>query len=128
MAARGWRRVRWAILAVAFAGLVAYMLSVGWDQASLVAVVGGFFVAVAGLTLALAERRSTAQNERGQIKQQMRDVVGNAVLQEAQVSPAEDVTQSMEGVTARNAPARQRIRGSTRPPAGAVEAGGERDA
>lgn len=39
-------------------GLAAYMVSVGWQQANLIAEIAGFFVAVVGLAVALASRRA----------------------------------------------------------------------
>jgi hypothetical protein len=83
MAARGRERIGWGVLIVSLAGLAAYMASVGWNQANMIAGIGGFFVAVGGLALALAERHSATVEERGQIRQRIRDVHANSVTQDA---------------------------------------------
>jgi hypothetical protein len=56
MMPHGWGRIGWAVFAAALVGLTGYMISVGWNQANLIAGVAGFFVAVAGLALAVAGR------------------------------------------------------------------------
>lgn len=113
MAKRALRLLGWLVLAGALAALVAYMASVGWTQASLVAGVAGFFVAVAGLILAIAPRKPASLHERRQAIQQMRNVSAASAHQDAQVLPGENITQSMESITVRDA--RQRIRPSPRP-------------
>lgn len=54
MTTRVWGRAGWTVFGATVAGIAAYMVSVGWNQASLIAGVVGFFVAVAGLALAVA--------------------------------------------------------------------------
>ena len=112
---------------VALSGLAAYMVSVGWSQANLIAGVAGLFVAVVGLALALEARHSTAQQGSGQIKQQMRDVHAKNVTQDAYVLSGESLSQDMAGVTARNGSVEQRIRAFTRLRARGVRRGRGRD-
>jgi membrane protein implicated in regulation of membrane protease activity len=113
----------------AVAGVAAYMASVGWSQANLIAGVAGFFVAVVGLALALSERRSAARGERGHSIQDMTDiVVGGDAAQIACISPVEDVSQNMARVTARNGHARQVIWVFGRPHARDARRRGGRDA
>jgi hypothetical protein len=122
MAARGWGRLGWAISAIATIALAAYMVSVGWSRANLIAGVGAFFVAVAGLALALAARQR-AQME--QMEQRMCDMKAKRVVQEAHVSPPDKVIQSMARITARSV--YQRIRAFTQVRAHNVGREGDRD-
>jgi len=104
------RRVGWIVFAVAVTGLAVYMTSVGLNQASAIAGVGGFFVAVIGLALALAGR-STESLTPGQSHQQMSDVVaGKNVAQVSRVA-SDDVSQGMARVTARTGSVYQFVRG-----------------
>ena len=120
MAARGWGRLGWAISAIATIALAAYMVSVGWSRANLIAGVGAFFVAVAGLVVALAAR------QRAQVEQRMCDVKAKrSVGQEAQVSSPDKVVQSMARITARSV--YQRIRAFTQVRTQNVEREGDRD-
>lgn len=64
MRGRAWRRAGWAMFGAALAGLTAYMVSVGWSKANLVAGVAAFFVGAAGLAVALAPRRASISPER----------------------------------------------------------------
>jgi hypothetical protein len=69
MAAHGWGRVGWAVFVAALIGLTGYMISAGWNQANLIAGVAGFFVAVVGLALAVADRyRSPVSRELSALK------------------------------------------------------------
>ena len=120
MAARGWGRLGWAISAIATIALAAYMVSVGWSRANLIAGVGAFFVAVAGLVVALAAR------QRAQMEQRMSDVKAKrSVGQEAHVSSPDKVVQSMARITARSV--YQRIRAFTQVRTQNVEREGDRD-
>jgi hypothetical protein len=108
-------RIGFIVFVAAVVGLAVYMLSVGWSQASLIAEVAGFFVAVAGLALALAARHSTPSEKPGRSKQQMRNVVSGAnVLQEAHVSSGESVAQDMKEIRSRRS-VRQSIGSFSRP-------------
>jgi hypothetical protein len=110
MAARGRGRIGWGIFAAALAGLAAYMMTVGWNQASLIAGVVGFFVAAIGLAVPLAGRSPKSPEKHVQFKQVMRDVKGAAVGQEAEVTPGYDGSQEMTHVRSSDGAVRQRIR------------------
>lgn len=105
------------MFATALVGLVVYMAAVGLSRASLIAEVAGFFVALAGLTLAVADRYSPwARRDDGQDmtddRQDMTDVVSvsGCVGQEA----PEGTPQHMTRVTAWHG-VYQRIRSAAQP-------------
>jgi hypothetical protein len=94
-------------------GLAAYMVSVGWQQAqqaNLIAEIAGFFVAVAGLAVALAPRRAAPPPElhRGgqlqspsQIRLKMQRISsGRNVNVVTDARPEDKVTTDMWDVTA----------------------------
>lgn len=58
MAARMWEGTGWLVFGTTSVGMAAYMFSVGWDRANLIAGIGGFFVAFVGLALAVAAHGS----------------------------------------------------------------------
>jgi hypothetical protein len=110
MAARGWRRLGWVIFAAALAGLAAYMMTVGWSQASLIAEVTGLFIAVIGLAIPLAKRSPKSSEKRVQFKQVMRNVKGAAVDQDAEVNSGYHGLQEMTHARSSDGAVRQRIR------------------
>lgn len=102
MAAPGRGRLGWAICVIATIALAAYMVSVGWSRADLIASVGAFFVAVAGLAVALATRDPRTSEKRAQIDQEIHDAnAAGSMVQEAQVSSQDKVIQRMARITAR---------------------------
>lgn len=126
MTARGRVRVGWGMFAAALAGLAAYMASVGWNQANLIAGVAGFFVAAVGLALALAERRQpTAPQGPGHFDLRIDKArAGRDIGQEADVASGDDVSAHMARVSAREGSVLQRIRALAQPPAGRARRGG----
>jgi hypothetical protein len=131
MAARGWSRLGWAISAIATIALAAYMVSVGWSRANLIAGVGAFFVAVPGLVVALAARQRAQMEQRAidvkarSFRQEAIDVKARSFRQEAHVSSQDKVVQSMARITARSV--YQRLRAFTQVRTQNVEREGDRD-
>ena len=101
MAVRGWGRLGWALSPIATIALAAYLVSVGWSRANLTAGVGAFFVAVAGLAVALAARHPRTSRKRAHIVQKTCDATAESTDQEAHVSPWMKVTQRMNRITVR---------------------------
>ena len=98
------------MLAAAVIGLTVYMAVVGLNQASAIAGIGAFFVAVIGLALAVAAPRPAESHKIGHTDQQMSGVVaGEHAIQEAIVTSSEDASQHMADVTAKTGSAVQRI-------------------
>ena len=120
-------RVGWGLFAAALAGLAAYMFTVGWNQANLIAGVAGFFVAAVGLALALTGRRqSTAPQGPGHFELRIgRATAGRDIRQEAHVAAGDDLSADMARVSARDGSVLQRIRALARPPAGQARRGGD---
>ena len=91
------------MFAAAVAGLTVYMISVGLRQASLIAEIAGFFVALVGLALALATRHSPSPREGERDELKMSHVVsGGKVVQHADAPPWKSLSLLMAHVTARN--------------------------
>ena len=116
------RRVGLVIFATALVGLVVYMAVVGLGRASLIAEVAGFFVGLAGLALAVADRSSpSARSPHGQ---DISDVVsGGRVDQEAPAGTPQRMTRVIaeDGV-------RQRSRSAAQAPSSERATEGDRDA
>jgi hypothetical protein len=112
-----WRRVGWGFFIAAVLGVTAYMASVGWSKANLVAGVGAFFVAIAGLALAV---RPPVPGERRGVQMRMSKVrAGETAAQRAEVPAGIPVLAEMHDVSGRDV--WQRIRRPVRP----AEAGDE---
>lgn len=87
------------------------MAGVGWSKANLIAGVGAFFVAIAGLALAV---RPPLSRERGGVHMRMRKVrAGNTAAERADVPAGTPVLAEMHDVSGRNV--WQRIRAHGRP-------------
>jgi len=86
------------------------MATADLNQASAIAGIGGFFVAVVGLALALGARSPTGSHTGERSSQQMSDVIAGDVKQDARVTAGDDVTQRMVRVTALPGSVHQRIR------------------
>lgn len=100
MSAGVWRRIGWGFFIAAVVGIAAYMASVGWNKANLIAGIGAFFVAVAGLALAV---RPPVPSERGGVHMRMRKVrAGNTAAERADVPAGTPVLAEMHKVSGRN--------------------------
>ena len=108
MTVRRRRQLGWVVFAGALIGTAGYMVTVGWAQASLIATVAGFFVAVAGLAAGLAAGSSSPAERPAGITMVMREVSGIQVIQEAVVPSEVAVRLEMAHVTGRSGPVRQR--------------------
>ena len=100
MTTRAWRRVGWGFFVTAVVVVAVYMVSVGWNKASLIAGVGGFFLAIAGLAVAV---RPPASRERGGVQMIMRNVrAGATAAERADVPAGTPVLAEMDEVSGPN--------------------------
>lgn len=84
----------------AVVGLAAYMASVGWNKANLIAGVGAFFVAIVGLVLAL---RPSGSRERSGVQVRMRKAdAGVTAAESVDVPAGPPVLAEMHDVSGRN--------------------------
>lgn len=121
-------RVVWVVLAVVLAGLVFYMYEVGWSKAFLIAGIAGFFVAVAGLALAVADRSDAGSHSRGgSVVQRLHRADGENVRQSARVIEGTDLAQDMTKVAAKAGAIRQVAKVVPRPGRPGIRGGGKGD-
>jgi uncharacterized protein (DUF58 family) len=100
MTARVWRRVGWGFSFAAVVGIAAYMLMVGWGRASLIAGVGAFFVAIAGLAVAV---RPAASRGQGGVQMRIRNARAEGIITQEADAPAGILVQAeIDDVTARH--------------------------
>ncbi len=99
------------LVAVALIGIAAYMIVVGWNQATAIATIGAFFLAAIGVAVAVADRRSEGSEVRGGVTMRKRKVdAGGSVGQVADVRPDDKASLDMSQVTARSGDVEQRAR------------------